>query len=202
MLWLALALFLQTPQIGWQEHNRLGEEAFRAGDMAASIRHFDQAIQAEPRLGPHHWQRGISLYYAGRYQDCAKQFVIHRTVNPEDVENAVFHYLCVAGAGGVPAARSGLIPIRQDARIPMMEVYAMYQGKSTPEKVLSAAASGNPEGVEKQNRFFYAHLYIGLWLHAAGDSAGAREHIGKAANEYVAAHYMGDVARVHLKLAK
>ncbi len=202
MLLLALALSLQAPPMTWQEQNRLGEDAFRAGDMAASIRHFDEAIRMEPRLGPHHWQRGISLYYAGRYQDCARQFVIHRSVNPEDVENAVFHYLCVAGSDGVAAARRNLIPIRTDARIPMMEVYALYQGKSTPEKVLAAAAAGNPEGVEKQNRFFYAQLYIGLWLHAAGDRAGGKEHIAKAATEFAADHYMGDVARVHLKLTK
>ena len=36
--------------------------------------------------------------YAGRYQDCREQFESHRTVNPDDVENAAWHFLCVARA--------------------------------------------------------------------------------------------------------
>ena len=78
----------------WRESNRLGEEAFRAGKIDESIKQFDLAIAAQPRLAPHHWQRGISLYYAGRFDDCRRQFEIHQTVNSEDVENSVWHFLC------------------------------------------------------------------------------------------------------------
>jgi lipoprotein NlpI len=184
-----MPLFLLFLQLTWQDHNRLGEEAFKAGKITESIREFDAAIKIEPRLAPQHWQRGISLYYAKRYDDCAKQFALHKTVNPEDVENAVFHYLCVARAQDVITARKGLIEIHNDDRVPMMQVYAMYQGKLKPEDVLKVAKSNES--------LFYAHLYIGLWYDAAGDTKNAVKHIKTAAG-YPVGHYMHDVARIHL----
>lgn len=193
MHWVSLALFFFQPV--WQEHNRRGEDAFKRADIDVSIREFDKAIEIEPRLSPHHWQRGISLYYANRFADCAKQFEIHRTVNPEDVENAVWHYLCLARAKNPAAARKQFIPISADDRPAMMEVHALFAGRSTAEKVIAAAGS-NRSGL------FYAHLYVGLYYEAQGERAKAVEHIRRAATEYPSDHYMGDVARVHLKLAK
>jgi lipoprotein NlpI len=172
----------------WQEVQREGEEAFRQGKIEESIRAFDRAIRIEPRLGPHYWQRGIALYYAGRFADCKKQFAEHRSVNPEDVENAAWHFLCTARADGLEAAKRSLIPVTGDARVPMKEVQRLFGGALTPEAVLAAADSSEAT--------FYAHLYIGLWFEAQGKSVPAREHIQKAA-AMAPPHYMGDVARVH-----
>jgi lipoprotein NlpI len=173
----------------WQEVQRSGEEAFRQGKIEESIRLFDRAIRMEPRLGPHNWQRGIALYYAGRFADCKEQFAGHRSVNPEDVENAAWHFLCTARADGIAAAKRSLIPVSGDTRVPMKEVQRMFGGALAPDAVLGAAGSG--EAV------FYAHLYIGLWYEAQGKAGPAREHVEKAAAR-APAHYMGDVARVHL----
>jgi lipoprotein NlpI len=178
-------------------HERRGEDQFRLGHFTESVADFDKVIEREPAREPHHWQRGISLYYAGEFKRGAKQFETHKTVNPEDVENAVWHYLCVARTEGIDEARKGLIPIRSDGRIPMMQVYAMFQGKATPEDVLNAAKTGNPGEAELAQRLLYAHLYIGLFLEAAGKTDAAKEHINLAAEEYADNGYMGDVARVH-----
>lgn len=192
MIWAPVLLFAQMT---WQDYNRRGEEEFRTAKIADSIKDFDKAIELEPRLAPHHWQRGISLYYAGRFKDCARQFEIHKTVNPEDVENAVWHYLCVVRDKDAETARKGLIEIRDDGRPAMMEVYAMFSGKSTPEKVIATAGSN-------RSALFYAHLYVGLFLESQGDRKKALMHIRRAAIDYESNHYMGDVARVHLKLVK
>src|ERR1700737_4291932 len=75
----------------WAEgYNRRGAEHFKMGHIQQSLDDFDHAIRLEPGQAPYHWQRGISLYYAGRYEDGRKQFELHRTVNPNDVENAVW----------------------------------------------------------------------------------------------------------------
>ncbi len=190
---LALLLFFFQATTSWQDFNRSGEDAFRAGKIDESIKQFDKAIELEPRLAPHHWQRGISLYYAGRFDDCRRQFEIHKTVNPEDVENSVFHYLCVARLKSAEEARKSLIEIHADKRIPMMEVYAMYRGESTPAKVLANAGSD-------RDALFYAHLYIALFHEANRRPADSITHIRLAAGEYGAGHYMGDVARIHLRL--
>ena len=153
---------------------------------------FDEVARRLPDIAPRLWQRGIALYYAGRYGDCRAQFESHRTVNPNDVENAVWHFLCVARAESPEKARAALLPVGPDRRVPMREVYEMFRGTLSPDAVL-AAAGDSPSGQ------FYAHLYLGLHAEATGNPAGAREHItAAAAPQYApAGGYMHMVARVH-----
>ena len=179
-----------------------GLEQFKLGHFAESIADFDKYLEFVPKQAPHHWQRGIALYYAGRYEEGRKQFESHQTVNPSDVENAVWHYLCVARASGVEKARAALIEIKGDGRVPMMQVHALFSGKGKPEEVLSAASAGNPSPARLEEQLFYAHLYLGLYYEAQGNEKLAREHIFKAADDYKAEHYMGDVARVHSALLR
>ena len=189
----AAVLFFFQPGPAWQDYNKFGEDAFRAGKIEESVKQFDRAIELEPRLAPHHWQRGISLYYAGRFDDCRRQFEIHKTVNPEDVENSVWHFLCVARLKSAAEARKSLIEIHSDTRVPMMEVYAMFRGESTPAKVMAVAG-------RDRDALFYAHLYIALYHEAYRRPSEALTHIRLAVNDYGAGHYMGDVARIHLRL--
>ena len=177
-------------------HQR-GVLQFQLGEMAGAIRDFDQVIKLAPDRAPDYWQRGIALYYAGRYADGRKQFELHQTVNPNDVENAAWHFLCVAKQESPAAARKVLIPIPGDGRIPMMKILDLFAGKATAEDVLREAAKGNPPSEELRSRLFFAHLYLGLFAAANGDAVGEREHIQKSVTEFSEPHYMGDVARVH-----
>jgi lipoprotein NlpI len=180
---------------------RRGETHFRLGRFKESVADFDKVIALEPDRAAHDWQRGISLYYAGDYAGGAKQFESHRAVNPEDVENAAWHYLCVARTSGVDAARRSLIPVKDDARVPMMRVFDLFAGTAGPDDVLAAAKAGDPPPEQKKTRLFYAHLYIGLYHEAAGAADKAGEHI-LLAEKYAGDDYMGDVARVHAVVIK
>ena len=181
----------------WQHR---GGEHFKLGHIKESLADFDKFIALSPQQAPYHWQRGISLYYSGRFEDGRKQFELHQTVNPNDVENAVWHFLCVARAVGVEKARAALIPIKGDARVPMMEVHALFANKIKPEDILKAAVAGNPTPPQLKRQLFYAHLYLGLYFEVLGEGQQAREHISLAAGHYRTDDYMGDVARVHLQL--
>jgi lipoprotein NlpI len=187
------------PDTAWI-YNRRGMAHFRAAHIAASITDFDKAITLKPRQAAHHWQRGISYYYARRYKDGRKQFELHQTVNDNDVENAAWHYLCVARAEGIEKARAALISIKPDRRAWAPAVHALYKGKSTPDKVLAAAKKGDAQPKRIKQRVFYAHLYIGLYHEAAGDEKLARKHLTLAAQKYAGNGYMDDVARVHVQL--
>jgi lipoprotein NlpI len=175
-----------------------GLAQFKLANIKESIADFDKYIELAPSQAPHHWQRGISLYYAERYEDGRKQFESHQTVNDNDVENAVWHFLCVGRSGGLEKARKALIAIKEDRRVPMMQVHALFAGKKTVEDVLAAAKAGEPSELKQQ--MFYAHLYLGLYFEVKGDAKLAEEHIAKATGEFAEPHYMGDVARVHAKL--
>ena len=179
-----------------------GVEHFQLGHFAESVADFDKFIAIAPKQGPQHWQRGIALYYAGRYAEGRKQFESHQTVNPNDVENAAWHFLCVARAEGVETARAALMPIEGDARVPMKQIHALYAGKAKPEEVMEAARAGQPSAALLNQQLFYANLYVGLYYEAAGDAKKAGDHITRAAQSYIGDHYMGDVARVHAEVLR
>jgi lipoprotein NlpI len=166
---------------------------FHAGRIAESVARFDKLAKLVPGRAPQLWQRGIALYYAGRFNECRQQFESHRTVNPDDVENAAWHYLCVARAESPAKARAALLPVGPDERSPMSEIYRMFEGKTSPKQVLDAA------GTDLQSHF-YAHLYIGLYYEAQGDKARAKEHIRTASNDrYRVGGYMHSVAQIHAR---
>ncbi len=166
---------------------------FRASRISESAAGFDRLAELLPDYAPQLWQRGVTLYYAGRYQDCREQFEAHRTVNPNDVENAAWHFLCVARAETLAAARAALLPVGPDRRTPMTEIYGMFRGDLAPEEVLAAAGG-------RTSAQFYAHLYLGLYFEASGHPEAALEHIAAAADERYArtGGYMYMVAGVHL----
>jgi lipoprotein NlpI len=185
-----------------EAYDHRGSERFKLGQVKESLADFDKYLELRPEAKNGHWKRGISLYYAGKFEEGRKQFEGYEKVDTNDVENAVWHYLCNAREVGVEKARAAMLKIGKDGRVPMMEVYALYAGKAKPDDVLAAARAGNPGKDDLKRRLFYAHLYLGLYYEAEGDKKKAREHITQAADDYRIGHYMGDVARVHRDLLK
>lgn len=178
-------------------YNRRGSEHFKLGHIEASIADFDRAIELNPGQEPYHWQRGISYYYAGLYEKGRAQFQSHQQVNANDVENAVWHFLCGARLEGVKHARQSLLNIEGDPRVPMMEIYRLFKGEGSVVEVLWAARGGDGDPEVRNRQLFYAHLYVGLYHEALGEKTEARRHLILAADRYPVNHYMGDVARVH-----
>lgn len=191
MIVLALTLLLAGQDVRAIMDGAVAD--FRAGRVEASLRGFDRVAALSPADAPYLWQRGIAQYYAGKFRDCRDMFASHRTVNPDDVENAVWHFLCVARAESPEAARRQMLPVGPDSRVPMREVYQMFMGRMTAAQVMKAA------GVDASAQFF-ARLYVGLYLEATGDRAAGRVQIEIAAEDRYAraGGYMHDVARVHL----
>jgi lipoprotein NlpI len=183
-----------------EAYQRRGGEHFKLGQIEKSIADFDKFLELRPAETPGHWQRGISYYYAGRFEEGRKQFEGYESVDRNDVENAVWRYLCMARTAGIDKARTSLLKIGHDRRVPMMEIYALFAGRAQPADVLAAARAGQPTAAQLNERLFYAHLYLGLYHEAAGDQKQAREHLTRAAEEHkIVGHYMWDVARVHVE---
>jgi lipoprotein NlpI len=165
---------------------------FLAGRVPESVTGFDRVAALVPQAAPELWQRGIALYYVGRYRDCRAQFESHRKVNPNDVENPAWHFLCVAKIESPEKARAALLPVGPDQRSPMREIYQMFQGRVPVEVMLNTA--GNDPSAR-----FYAELYAGLYFDATGNQTRAIEHLRIAADERYASvgGYMHRVAQLH-----
>lgn len=186
-----------------EEYEARGSDHFRAGRFAESVADFDSEIRLQPARSPWHWKRGISLYYAGRYADGAKQFEGYQAVDGNDVENAVWRFLCQARDPqiGIERARREILTIKNDRRVPMMQIYSLYKGDLKPDDVMTAVRADNPSPPELEHRLFYAHLYLGLYYEVIGDKTLAKQHVDEAERRKIA-HYMGDVAVVHAKLLR
>lgn len=175
---------------------------FMLGKIKESVADFDKQIELNPTDANGHWRRGISLYYVGEHDKGRKQFEGYEKVDTNDVENAVWHFMCVAKKDGLEKARKSILKIGKDRRPILMEVYEMFKGTLKPADVLAAAEKGDLSDAQRNGARFYAHLYVGIYHDLSGDKKKAAEALDLAANKYKIGHYMGDVARVHLDLLK
>jgi lipoprotein NlpI len=182
--------------------DRRGSANFKAGRVKESADDFDRFVKLRPKEFNGHWRRGISLYYAGKFDEGRKQFEGYEAVDTNDVENAVWHFLCAARKDGVEQARKSILKIGRDTRVPMMTVYDLFRGKAKREDVLKACEDGNPDERQKNYRLFYAHLYLGLYAEVNGDAKLALKHLAEAVEKPKVHPYMWDVARVHRDLLK
>jgi lipoprotein NlpI len=199
LLFLSLLLILPGADVRAEDAAGLvsrGVEKFRGNDIAGSLADFDRAAALDPKLAPQLWQRGIADYYAGKFREGRRQFESHQTVNPNDVENAAWHFLCVVHLDGLEAAQKSLLKVdkTRDTRVPMPEIYDMLTGQGSPDYVLNAAQrAGTPQAA------MYANLYVGLFYEAIGDKGPAQPYIRKAAAARGPSSFMRDVAKVHLR---
>jgi lipoprotein NlpI len=182
-------------------YDHRGSEQFILGQIRESLDDFDKFLKLQPKEAPGHWKRGISLYYARRYEDGRKQFKDGDKIFANDVENAVWHFLCNAKIQGIDKARSDMLKIGKDDRVPLMKINDLFSGKCKPADVLAAAEAGEVPAELRNQQLFYAHLYLGLYYDALGDKRKSLEHMSLASGKYRLG-YMGDVAHVHAELLR
>jgi len=84
----ALKLDPKLPQ-AWQLR---GLVHFKLAHIDESIADFDRFIEFDAEPSPLPLAARNSYYYAGRFEDGRKQFELHQKVNPDDVENAAWHF--------------------------------------------------------------------------------------------------------------
>ncbi|MEM6470843.1 MAG: tetratricopeptide repeat protein [Planctomycetota bacterium] len=168
----------------------------RSGDAKSAVKQFDGYIAKRSGEKPYLWQRGIALYFAGRYKDGVDQFKVHREVNPKDVENAAWHFLCLAKLESPEKARGLVLPAPNDPRPPMKEILEMLKtgDTSTVEERIREYEGERAEVIAA----FYGNLYLGLHADALGNRAEATKFM-KLAVKRTPMGYMGDVARVYLE---
>lgn len=185
---------------------RAGELLYRSGHVLESLKHFDRANELEPARADHNWQRGIALATAGEFEKGAEQFENHHRVNPDDVENSAWHFLCVAKYRGLNAAKASLLPSRGDQRPMMMPILSMYRQEKSADQLLndlkefqldlSRQQLAASQAQDQQLAAFYAALYLGLYHDALEMKQEASKYF-KQSIAYQLSGYMADVSRVY-----
>ena len=156
---------------------------------------FDTVIQLDARQRPYLWQRGLSLYYLGRYAEGATQFRDDVAVNPNDTEESIWALLCEARLQGFAAAQANMLRVGRDGRPVMRAAYELFAGApSGSMEALRAAAAASAHDE------FYSLLYQGLYHEACGDEGAAKAAVLAATGSAYGAgsgDYMAALARVH-----
>ena len=178
-----------------------GMAMFRTGDVKGSVNAFDAAVAKNPKLASVMWQRGLSLYYAGQYEEGSKQFRFDITANPSDAEEIIWTIMCDSKLQGYELALKNMPLLPKTDRRPVMRtVYNLFRGEAQEKTLVDL---GNMSG--KQNSggdYFYSRLYMSLYLEAKGDTVRSKQFMQDAVESYygqqATADYMTAVARVHL----
>lgn len=184
-------------------HSERGDAYFFRGEFAASVADYDRMVILKPDSEASHWRRGIALFYAQKYEAAAKQFDLYHSFDDVDRENGIWRYLCQRRAFGEKKAGEGLLKYKKDDRPPLPQVYRMFAGELTPEKLLEEVAKQAQGENERASYLFYAELYVGLYLDVCGKPEAALPHLEKATQSAwprkagYGPNYMWHVARVH-----
>lgn len=163
----------------------------QCGLVEESLPGFDAYAKAHPDRKPFLWQRGIALYFVERYKDGVEQFEIHREVNPNDVENAAWHYLCLAKHQSPEKADQEVLPAPNDPRPTMEQVLQMFKtGNTQAVQDEIDRLKDSPRSTTAQ---FYGYFYLGLYADAQGNTKPALKYMTQSA-EVAPANYMGHIA--------
>lgn len=186
-----------------------GDANFFLGNFKAAVADYDRMIELQPMLGPRHWQRGLALYFAGRFDDAARQFERYYEGDQgdkSDRENGIWRYYAHVRKHGVEQARKRLLEYNLPDREPLPIIYRMCEGTATPQQVLESVEAAQISDAERSKRRFYADLYVGLDAAIVRkDAKAAHEHLARAvANPWprsagYGGDYMWHVARLSLK---
>jgi len=170
-------------------------QKFKQGRVADSLVDFDRIIEVAPRQKPYMWQRGLSLYYADRFEEGADQFRTDVAVNPSDTEESIWAMLCESRLEGFDAAREKMLKVGRDTRPYMREAYELFRSGEDVGPLLSLGAAEPGGGTD-----FYAKLYAGLFYEAKGEAAKAEDYLRQAAGTAYgqrSGDYMAKLAQVH-----
>ena len=133
----------------------------------------------------------------------AHQFEIYHSFDNVDRENGIWRYLSQTKAIGREKAREGLLKYEKDDREPFPDVYRLFAGDISADELLKKIKDSKLSDQQRQQRLFYAELYVGLNEFVEGRLESAEQHLGLAAkNEWGSKAgggpgYMWHVARVH-----
>lgn len=150
-------------------------DALAVGDSEASVELFDAILAIDQTLSPLLWQRGLALFYNGQYAEASAQFVRDVVANGSDVEEVVWHHLCLCRCTARPPP---LLPCGDDDRAVMGRVKALFElgeaadGEAARRllvELTTAPVDAAPaDGAEGERTLAasraYGRFYAGLWL--------------------------------------
>lgn len=187
-------------------YSRRGDAFFFRGKFTEAVADYEKMVELQPDAETSHWRKGIAYFYAQRYKDAARQFENYHSFDNVDRENGIWRYLSQTKALGRDKAREGLLKYEKDDREPFPDVYRLFAGDITADELLKKIGAAKLAPRDRDQRLFYAELYVGLNEFVEGRLESAEQHLDRAAKNAWGAQagggpgWMWHVARVHRDL--
>ena len=186
--------------------SRRGDELLFQGRFDEAVRDFERTIAIDPAQDVRHWRLGIAYYFAGKYEQSARQFAKYHAYDGRDRENGIWKYMADVRASGRQRARESMLTYTQFDREPFPSLYEMFAGKKAPDEVLTELkAKGLPNDGAPT---FFGRYYTGVNEALAGNLPRACELVEAAVNNPWGQRaegggaYMWRVAKLHLMQLK
>ena len=199
---------IQRSPTSLKGYSQRGDALFFLGRFKEAVADYDKMIELDETQRTSHWRRGIALFYAGLYKDATAQFESYHSFDQIDRENGIWRYLSQNQADGRAKAREGLLKYQKDDREPFPAIYKLFAGTMTPDQILGQISGAKITKLEREQRLFYAHLYIGLNHAVEGEVESARQHLVVATRNTWGStasygpNYMWHVGRLHEALLR
>ena len=194
----------QPDRVGF--YSRRADTYFFLAQFDKSVADYQKMVELDKKLDTSHWRRGIAWFYAKDFKQAAHQFEIYDNFDNVDRENGIWRFFSQARAYGLKKARQGLLKYKKDDREPFPSVYKLFSETIKPETIVADIKAAKISADEREKRYFYAHLYIGLDHAIHKRDKKAVTHLRQAvANTWgpksgFGPHYMWQVGRLHYEL--
>jgi lipoprotein NlpI len=189
-----------------QSYSQRADAYFFLGKFKEAVADYEKMVKLDPKLNASHWRRGIAYFYATQFKQASHQFEIYNSFDNVDRENGIWRFFSQGRAYGIKKARKGLLKYKKDDREPFPDVYRLFSQGITGDAILKKITAAKISDDEREKRFFYAQLYIGL-NHALNDrNKLAIKHLREAVKNTwgpkagYGPHYMWQVGRLHYEL--
>ena len=189
------AAFVDAPPQTAAECVDRGMQAFQANKIAESLRDFDRAAELDPAAAPFLWQRGISDYYAGKFQEGRRQFESHKRSTPTTSRtrpgiSSAWRERTVSTRLERPSSRSTSPAIRA-CRWPKSTSF--MRGEALPRPSWRRRRRKTPSEPGCTPTFISDCM-----TRRPATSPRARDHLRQAAAARLEKDYMHNVAKIHL----
>lgn len=187
-------------------YSRRGDAYFFSGEFDKSLADYEKMVELNADSGPSHWRRGIARFYAAKFKEAAHQFEIYNSFDDVDRENGIWRYFSQYKASGPEKAKEGLLKYKKDDREPFPSVYKLFSNELQGDAILKSIADADVSDSEREKRYFYANLYVGLNHAVEGNGKQALPYLkSSTANKWgptagYGPTWMWHVGRLHYEL--
>jgi len=183
-----------------------GDVHFFMGNFSRAVADYQKMVEIDPQQEASHWRLGLALYYHQQYKEAAAQFDRCYSLDQIDRENGIWRYFAQFRALGKETARKQLLKYTKNDREPFGDLYQLFSGELSARQIFDRIQSARISEIDREQRLFYAHLYVGLDNVLEGDRETAKEELKLAVESSwprqagYGPNYMWHVARLQLRL--